>query len=180
MIQLGGNALAKLLSELVGRIATFLLSLAIANVLGERAFGAYNYALALAFVLAQLADLGLQVLAARDRTRAGPTAPPEGLYFVAPRYPDFPQLPLERPGIVDALERHAVDDDERGAPLSSTAALRPASEISAGWASASSCSSGIVMSASNSRVREIASWMSEAAIGASSAVASMARMLPPR
>lgn len=76
MIQLGGNALAKLLSELVGRIATFLLSLAIANVLGERAFGAYNYALALGFVLAQIADLGLQVLAARDVAILGRAAQP--------------------------------------------------------------------------------------------------------
>jgi tRNA pseudouridine38-40 synthase len=35
-----------------------------------------------------------EVLEARDRTRAGPTAPAEGLYFVAPTYPDFPDLPV--------------------------------------------------------------------------------------
>ena len=72
--RLGGNALAKLASELVGRVATFALSLYVANVLGERAFGAYNYALALGFVLAQIADMGLQVLAARDVAIAGRAA----------------------------------------------------------------------------------------------------------
>lgn len=37
-----------------------------------------------------------EVLAATDRTVAGPTAPAEGLYFVAPSYPDYPQLPVDR------------------------------------------------------------------------------------
>jgi len=74
--RLGGNALAKLGSELVGRVATFGLSLFIANHLGERAFGAYNYGLALGFVLAQIADLGLQVLVARDVAIAGHGAQP--------------------------------------------------------------------------------------------------------
>lgn len=37
-----------------------------------------------------------EVLAATDRTVAGPTAPAEGLYFVAPRYPDYPQLPVDQ------------------------------------------------------------------------------------
>ena len=64
--RLRGNVLAKLGSELIGRVATFGLSLLIANQLGERVFGAFNYGLALAFVLAQIADLGLQVLMARD------------------------------------------------------------------------------------------------------------------
>jgi tRNA pseudouridine38-40 synthase len=35
-----------------------------------------------------------EVLAARDRTVAGVTAPAEGLYFMTPCYPDFPGLPL--------------------------------------------------------------------------------------
>lgn len=64
--RLSGNVLAKLASELVGRAATFGLSLLIANTLGERAFGTYNYGLALGFVLAQIADMGLQVLMSRD------------------------------------------------------------------------------------------------------------------
>lgn len=74
--RLGSNALAKLASELVGRVATFALSLYIANQLGERAFGAYNYGLALGFVVAQIADMGLQVLAARDVAIAGRGAQP--------------------------------------------------------------------------------------------------------
>lgn len=74
--RLGSNALAKLASELVGRVATFGLSLYIANQLGERAFGAYSFGLALGFVLAQIADMGLQVLAARDVAIAGSGAQP--------------------------------------------------------------------------------------------------------
>jgi O-antigen/teichoic acid export membrane protein len=68
--------LAKLISELVGRVATFGLSLVIANRLGDSAFGIYNYGLALGFVLAQIADLGLQVLMARDIAVGGPQARP--------------------------------------------------------------------------------------------------------
>ena len=34
-------------------------------------------------------------LAGRDRTVAGPTAPPQGLVFVGPLYPDNWQLPAE-------------------------------------------------------------------------------------
>jgi len=37
-----------------------------------------------------------EVLAAADRTAAGPTAPAGGLYFVAPTYPDHPHLPIGR------------------------------------------------------------------------------------
>lgn len=36
------------------------------------------------------------VLAAADRTKAGPTAPAEGLYFVAPAYPGYGHLPVDR------------------------------------------------------------------------------------
>jgi len=35
-----------------------------------------------------------EVLEARDRTRGGITAPAEGLYFLGPLYPEFPELPL--------------------------------------------------------------------------------------
>jgi tRNA pseudouridine38-40 synthase len=34
------------------------------------------------------------LLAARDRTRAGPTAPAQGLFFMQAEYPDYPQLPI--------------------------------------------------------------------------------------
>lgn len=74
--RLGGDALAKLASEVVGRAATFGLSLLIANVLGERAFGTYNFGLALGFVLAQIADMGLQVLMSRDIAVSGRGALP--------------------------------------------------------------------------------------------------------
>jgi tRNA pseudouridine38-40 synthase len=36
-----------------------------------------------------------ELLAGRDRTLAGPTAPPDGLVFVGPRYPAACQLPAE-------------------------------------------------------------------------------------
>lgn len=37
------------------------------------------------------------LLAEKDRTRAGITAPAEGLYFMAPSYPDYPALPTAGP-----------------------------------------------------------------------------------
>lgn len=37
-----------------------------------------------------------EVLAARDRTVAGITAPAEGLYFMAPSYPGYPELPTDQ------------------------------------------------------------------------------------
>ena len=36
-----------------------------------------------------------EVLAVRDRNQAGPTAPPQGLVFLGPLYPDLWQLPAE-------------------------------------------------------------------------------------
>lgn len=39
-----------------------------------------------------------EVLAAKDRTKAGVTAPGEGLYFVDVEYPGFPSLPIESDG----------------------------------------------------------------------------------
>ncbi len=38
-----------------------------------------------------------EVLAARDRTIAGVTAPAQGLYFMSARYPDYPELPIDVP-----------------------------------------------------------------------------------
>ena len=39
-----------------------------------------------------------QVLAHKDRTKGGVTAPPDGLYLVNVKYPDFPGLPRNNPG----------------------------------------------------------------------------------
>lgn len=64
--RIGRNALAKLISELLGRLASFALVLLAARQLGTAGFGLYNYALAWGFVLAQLADLGLQLVVARE------------------------------------------------------------------------------------------------------------------
>jgi O-antigen/teichoic acid export membrane protein len=60
------NAFVKLTSELIGRLALFALVLFAARTLGEAGFGLYNYALALGFVLAQLTDLGMQLVLTRE------------------------------------------------------------------------------------------------------------------
>lgn len=60
------NAFVKLTSELIGRLALFALVLFAARRLGEAGFGLYNYALALGFVLAQLTDLGMQLVLTRE------------------------------------------------------------------------------------------------------------------
>ena len=60
------NAAIKLASELIGRLALFALVLFAARRLGEAGFGLYNYALALGFVLAQLTDLGMQLVLTRE------------------------------------------------------------------------------------------------------------------
>lgn len=39
-----------------------------------------------------------EVLSQQDRTKAGVTAPGEGLYFVDVEYPEFPNLPIENDG----------------------------------------------------------------------------------
>jgi tRNA pseudouridine38-40 synthase len=41
----------------------------------------------------------------KDRTRAAPTAPPEGLYFVAARYPEHYGLPGEVPDFYECGEQ---------------------------------------------------------------------------
>lgn len=74
--RLGRNASAKLAAELLARAASFGLILLAARRLGEVDFGRYNYALALGFVLAQLADLGLQLLVAREIAVLGRAAGP--------------------------------------------------------------------------------------------------------
>ncbi|MFW5926792.1 MAG: tRNA pseudouridine(38-40) synthase TruA [Wenzhouxiangella sp.] len=42
-------------------------------------------------------DWTASVLAARDRTVAGITAPAQGLYFLGPEYPEYPSLPIGHP-----------------------------------------------------------------------------------
>lgn len=74
--QVGSNTLIKLVSELVGRVATFALVLGAARRLSEAEFGLYNYGLALGFVIAQIADLGLQVFIAREVAVADRQAKP--------------------------------------------------------------------------------------------------------
>lgn len=70
--RIGRNALAKLVSELIGRLASFALVLLAARQLGTAGFGLYNYALAWGFVLAQLADLGLQLVVTRELAGQSP------------------------------------------------------------------------------------------------------------
>jgi O-antigen/teichoic acid export membrane protein len=60
------NTAVKLASEVIGRAASFALTIVAARQLGESGFGLYNYGLAFGFVLAQLADMGLQMLVARE------------------------------------------------------------------------------------------------------------------
>ncbi|MCB8944410.1 MAG: oligosaccharide flippase family protein [Ardenticatenaceae bacterium] len=74
--QLRSNALTKLASELIGRLASFVLVLGAARQLSEADFGRYNYGLALGFVLAQLADFGLQLLLAREVAASAQRAKP--------------------------------------------------------------------------------------------------------
>lgn len=77
--QLTTNTLLKLGAELGGRAATFLLLLLAAQRLTTADFGSYNYALALGFVLVQLADFGLQLLLTREVARLGLAARPQVL-----------------------------------------------------------------------------------------------------
>lgn len=63
------NAAVKLASELVARAASFGVVLLAARRLGESAFGLYNYGIALGFVVAQFADLGLQMVITREVAR---------------------------------------------------------------------------------------------------------------
>lgn len=86
------NAIIKLASELIGRIASFILILWAARQLSESDFGRYNYGLALGFVIAQLADLGLQVLLAREIAAADRAAKP--LVLMALRLKVWLSLPV--------------------------------------------------------------------------------------
>ena len=74
--QVSRNAFIKLGSELIGRLASFILLLWAARQLGETGFGRYNFALAWGFVLAQIADLGLQLLISREVAVQKQTARP--------------------------------------------------------------------------------------------------------
>jgi O-antigen/teichoic acid export membrane protein len=70
------NTAVKLASELMGRAASFVLVILAARQLGEAGFGLYNYGLALGFVLAQLADMGLQIVISREVAVQGQRAQP--------------------------------------------------------------------------------------------------------
>lgn len=74
--QLTHNTAIKLASELIGRAASFALVILAARQLGEVGFGVYNYGLALGFVLAQLADMGLQIVVSREVAVRGEEAQP--------------------------------------------------------------------------------------------------------
>ena len=74
--QLTHNTAIKLASELVGRAASFVLVIVAARQLGEAGFGLYNYGLALSFILAQLADMGLQIVVSREVAIRGEEARP--------------------------------------------------------------------------------------------------------
>lgn len=74
--QLTHNTAIKLASELIGRAASFALVILAARQLGEAGFGVYNYGLALGFVLAQLADMGLQIVVSREVAVQGKGAQP--------------------------------------------------------------------------------------------------------
>lgn len=74
--QLTRNTAIKLASEFIGRAASFVLVILAARQLGEAGFGVYNYGLALGFVLAQLADMGLQIVVSREVAVHGQGAQP--------------------------------------------------------------------------------------------------------
>ena len=73
------NTLLKLSAELGGRAATFLLLLWAARQLTTAEFGNYNYALAVGFVLVQVADFGLQLLLSREVAKLNTAARPQVL-----------------------------------------------------------------------------------------------------
>lgn len=63
------NAGSKLAAELVGRALQFLLAYQAQIALGPATYGQYTYAIAAGFVLAQLGDLGLQLIVTREVAR---------------------------------------------------------------------------------------------------------------
>jgi O-antigen/teichoic acid export membrane protein len=71
---LARNAALKLASEGLARGASLALVLVAARTLGEAQFGLYSYGLALGFATAQLADLGLPILMAREVAARGSDA----------------------------------------------------------------------------------------------------------
>jgi O-antigen/teichoic acid export membrane protein len=74
--QLAAGAGAKLFTEALARVASFAVVLLAARQLGPAEFGTYLYGLGAGFVLAQGADLGLQLLVAREVAVRGRGATP--------------------------------------------------------------------------------------------------------
>src|SRR5690606_16321709 len=74
--RIGRNAAVKLNSELTGRSASLALILLAAHRHDSSEVGLYNYGIALDCVVTQLADLGLQMLVAREVARQGKAAQP--------------------------------------------------------------------------------------------------------
>ena len=68
------NTTFKLISELIGRAATFVLTIFAARQLGEAGFGQYAYGVSLGFVVAQLGDMGLQLVITREVAMYGQSA----------------------------------------------------------------------------------------------------------